>query len=289
MTASCRIGEGAPGPTENRANGVADYAPPSTIALVGRQRLRRLARRRSRSIATNPAWPSLQAASTRRAGLLGGLDATVGWMGDTGSSSPRPATVVEGGIVSIPADAAGAAPAAHQLRSFVQLGGAQAGHHRPRRGLQRHDHHDRRPRLAAGSRRHWPAPRRRHAADRPATCPTGHVEIAYAATDEVVVIGSGRRTSSSTCSTPARAPRSPTTPAIRASSAASGPRTPASPSSTSPPIRGLVEGPCPAATRPGAAEYEESVKPFLDPFDAFVAAASVGGDVDQPHMLITVK
>jgi hypothetical protein len=37
------------------------------------------------------------------------------------------------------------------------------------------------------------------------------------------------------------------------------------------------------------AEYEESVKPFLTPFDALVATGSVGGSNDQIRTLITVK
>jgi hypothetical protein len=37
------------------------------------------------------------------------------------------------------------------------------------------------------------------------------------------------------------------------------------------------------------AEYEESVKPFLVPFDALVSAAVVGGDNDENHAVITVK
>ena len=37
------------------------------------------------------------------------------------------------------------------------------------------------------------------------------------------------------------------------------------------------------------AEYEESVKPFLTPFDALVATGSVGGSTDQMHTVITVK
>ena len=37
------------------------------------------------------------------------------------------------------------------------------------------------------------------------------------------------------------------------------------------------------------AEYEESLKPFLTPFDAFAATSVTGGDTDGQHAVITVK
>ena len=37
------------------------------------------------------------------------------------------------------------------------------------------------------------------------------------------------------------------------------------------------------------AEYEESIKPFLEPLDALMSTATVGGSTDQTHTIITVK
>jgi hypothetical protein len=37
------------------------------------------------------------------------------------------------------------------------------------------------------------------------------------------------------------------------------------------------------------AEYEESVKPFLTPFDALLAANAVADGLDQQHTVVTVK
>ena len=36
-------------------------------------------------------------------------------------------------------------------------------------------------------------------------------------------------------------------------------------------------------------EYEESVKPFLTPFDALIGTGVVSGSTDQMHTVITVK
>jgi hypothetical protein len=54
-------------------------------------------------------------------------------------------------------------------------------------------------------------------------------------------------------------------------------------------MRGLMEGLLSSATPEERAEYEESVKPFLVPLDAVVATNVLGGELDQSHMLITVK
>ena len=54
-------------------------------------------------------------------------------------------------------------------------------------------------------------------------------------------------------------------------------------------IRVLVEGFLDEATAEQRAEYEESVKPFLEPFDALIAAYVVDGGLDAGHTIITVK
>ena len=54
-------------------------------------------------------------------------------------------------------------------------------------------------------------------------------------------------------------------------------------------VRGLVESHLSEATPEERAEYEESIKPFLTPFDAFIAAGVVENSLDEQHALITVK
>jgi hypothetical protein len=44
-----------------------------------------------------------------------------------------------------------------------------------------------------------------------------------------------------------------------------------------------------APTAEERAEYEESVKPFLTPFDAFVGAGVTEDGLDQQHTIVTVK
>ena len=44
-----------------------------------------------------------------------------------------------------------------------------------------------------------------------------------------------------------------------------------------------------SATPQERAEYEESVKPFLVPFDALISANAVDDGLDQMHAIVTVK
>jgi hypothetical protein len=54
-------------------------------------------------------------------------------------------------------------------------------------------------------------------------------------------------------------------------------------------VRTLIEAHLDEATAEERAEYEESIQPFLAPFDTFAAAMVVGGDVDETHAVVTVK
>jgi hypothetical protein len=54
-------------------------------------------------------------------------------------------------------------------------------------------------------------------------------------------------------------------------------------------VRGLVEGLLAESDAEDRAEYEESIKPFLTPFDAFIGASVVRDDLDQHHAIVTVK
>jgi len=54
-------------------------------------------------------------------------------------------------------------------------------------------------------------------------------------------------------------------------------------------VRGFIEGSMADAPAAKKAAYEESIKPFLTPFDALIATGATGGSTDQTHSVITVK
>lgn len=277
-----------PGATDNRANKVADYAPPSTIALMaGNDYGKALVD----TVALYRKEPSLAEVFTsidQVAGVLGGLDSALGWMGDTGVVVARNGDGIEGGLVSVPQDAAAGRQLLTTLRSFLTLGGTQAGI-----TVRDEDYNGTTVTVVdlgsirdlaglAGALGGTPLP------TDPGSLPDGHVELAYAANDGVVVIGSSPDFVKHTLDAGAGA-------SLADDSRYQGLVARAGATHTGvnfidvAAIRGLVEGMLSSATPQERADYEESVKPFLEPFDAFIAAGVVGGDTDQTHALITVK
>lgn len=281
---------GAPGPDDNHANGVAAWAPPSTLMLAagndaGASALAAIALYRA-----DPTNADVFKTIDQAAGIVGGLDAALGWMGDTGLVIAQGASAPEGGIVSIPTDPAAARQLLTTLRSFVTLGGAQIGV-----TIRDEDHNGTTVTIIdlgsaqdlmgmAGALGGAAMP------TDPSTMPipAGNVEIAFATTDGVVVIGSSPAFVRSVLDAGAGASLADDT---RFSALVA--RVGAAHTGVSfvdiAAIRGLVEGFLPEATAQQRAEYEESVKPFLVPFDAFVAATVGGDDLDAQHAIITVK
>ena len=281
---------GAPGPDDNHANGVASWAPPSTLVLAagndyGATLLETIALYRA-----DPNLAEVFTSIDQAAGIVGGLDAALGWMGDTGLVIAQGASAPEGGIVSIPTDPAAARQLLTTLRSFATLGGAQMGV-----TIRDEDYNGTTITIIdlgsaqdlmgmAGALGGTMMP------GDPSTMPipAGNVEIAFVATDGVVVVGSSPAFVKSVLDAGAGASLADDT---RFSALVA--RVGAAHTGVSfvdiAAIRGIVEGFLTEATAQERAEYEESIKPFLVPFDAFVAAGVAGDDLDTQHAVITVK
>jgi hypothetical protein len=276
------------GTTENRANKVADYAPPSTIALVAGNEYGKALNDTIALYRKEPSLADAFAGIDQAAGMLGGLESMVGWMGDTGLVVARNDDGVEGGLVSIPADAAGGRQLLTTLRSFLSLAGGQSGI-----TVRDEDYNGSTvTTIDLGSIGDLaglgaalggvPLP------TDPGSLPDGHVEIAYTATDGVVIIGSSPDFVKHSLDAGAGS-------SLADDARFQGLVGRAGAQHTSvnfidiTAIRGMIESLLSEATPAERAEYEESVKPFLVPFDAFVAAGVLGGEVDQSHMLVTVK
>jgi hypothetical protein len=199
--------------------------------------------------------------------------------------------VVEGGIVAIPTDATAARQLLTTLRSFATLGGAQGGvtvrdedysgttitvidlgSLRDLAGMA--------GALGGGALPSDPS--------MVAGLPAGDIEIAYATTDGVVVIGSGPDFVKSVLDAGPG-------PSLADDARYQGllDRVGSKHSGVSyvdvTAVRGIVEGLMSQASAQERADYTTSVKPFLTPFDALIGAATVGGDVDGQHLVITVK
>jgi hypothetical protein len=281
--------EAAPGPTENHANGVAAFAPPGTIALAAGNDYGATVTETIDLYRQDPSLAEAFKSVDQAAAMLGGLDASVGWMGDTGVVIARSGESVEGGLVSIPKDAAAGRQLLTTLRSFAALAGGQYGI-----TVREEEHAGTTITIVdlgtaeslaalAGALGGVPVPD-----DAASELPDGHIEISYAATDRVVVIGSGPDFVRHVLDAGAGQ-------SLADDARFSGlvGRVGAAHTGLSfvdiAAVRGLVEGLLAEATTEERAEYDESVKPFLVPFDAFVAAGVTGGDLEQQHAIITVK
>jgi Protein of unknown function (DUF3352) len=281
--------DAAPGPTDNHANGVAAYAPPSTIAFAAGNDYGATLTEAIALYRKDPTLADVFKSVDQAANLLGGLDKSVGWMGDTGLVIARNGDSVEGGVISIPKDAAAGRQLLTTLRSFATLGGAQYGI------TVREEQHagttitivdlGTATDLAAlaGGLGGMPVP-----SGAPTDLPTGHVELAYAAPDGAVIIGSSpdfvrHALDAGAGQSLADDPR------FTALVGRIGTAHTAISFVDIAAVRGLVEGQLGKATAKERADYEESVKPFLTPFDAFIGATVTGGALDQQHALITVK
>jgi hypothetical protein len=279
--------DGTPGPDQNRTNGVAGFAPPSTIALAsgndyGATLLEWVALYRDE--------PSLKDTFTQidqAAGMLGGLDALLGWMGDTGIVVAKDGDGVEGGLVSIPADAAQGRQLLTTIRSFVQLSGGQGS------GINVTDETYNGETITvvdlgdlrglagmAGALGGVPVA--------PSGLPDAEVTLAYVANDEVIAIGSSPDFIKHVLDAGAGASLADDGRFTGLVGRVDAQHTGVTFVDLTA-IRGLVEASMADAPADKKAEYEESVKPFLTPFDALVSTTSVGGSNDQMHTVITVK
>jgi hypothetical protein len=265
---------------------VAAYAPSSTVALLagndyGRSLLDWVELYRS-----EPALADAFTQIDQAAGMLGGLEALLSWMGDTGVVIAKSGDSVEGGLVSVPADASGGRQLLTTIRSFLQLGGAQAGVTvRDEQYLGQTitviDLGDLRDLAAmAGGMGSLPTD--------PSSLPEGRVQIAYVATDQVIAIGSSPDFVKHVLDAGAGASLADDARFKDLLGRVDAEQTGVTFVDVAA-IRGLAEGAMSSATDQQRAEYEESIKPFLTPFDALISTGAINGELAEMHTLITVK
>jgi hypothetical protein len=271
---------------QNHPNGVAGFAPPSTVALVSGNDYGATLKKLFAIYRAEPGTAETFKQIDQAAGLVGGLDAAVGWMGDSGIVVAQSGETVEGGIVSVPADAAAGQQLLTQLRTLIQLGGQQAGI-----TIRDETYNGKTITIVdagsfkdlaamAGAMGGLPAD--------PGVLPEGRAEIAFIATEQVVVIGSSPDFVKHVLDAGAGTSLADDARYQRLLARVEANHTALNFVDVSA-IRQLIEGAMAGASAADRAEYEESIKPFLVPFDAVIASGAVGGGADQGRTVITVK
>jgi hypothetical protein len=280
--------DGAPGPDGNHPNGVPAWAPPTTLALFAGNDAGSTLTETIDLYRNDPNLKDAFAQVDQAAGVLGGLESAIGWIGDTGVVIARTGDTVEGGLIVIPTDAAKGQQLLTTLRGFVTLGGAQAGI-----SVTDEDYQGTTITVVnlgdvgallgmAGANGLVPVP------GGGAGMPGGDIHIAWAATDGVVVVGSGPDFVKHVLDAGASESLADDD-RFESLVARVGTQHMSLSFLDITAVRELVEGAMADAPAAEKAEYEESVKPFLTPFDAFVAAGETGNDLEEQHAVITVK
>jgi hypothetical protein len=271
----------ATGPAEDRTSTVAQHVPGTAVVVAISHDYGATLRKMLAQYKAEPSMKEMLAQLETGLGLLGGEEAALGWLGDTAVVVNDSAGTPEGGLVALATDKANAGRLITSLKSLIALGGAQ-------QGITVRDESyagttitivtlgDLGTLSGMGSA----------GAAAPFPLPTGNVEIAYAMTDDVVVVGSGLGFVKHVLDT------------TGATSIASNDRYKAlidragkgtgSTFVDIAAIRGLIEKAM-AGDTANLSKYESDIKPYLLPFDALVASGSVGGDLNRSTVIITVK
>ena len=168
------------GPTENRTSTLARHIPSTAIATSISNDLGKTIDQALTLYGSQPAYKDMLDQVDKALGLIGGREGAIGWIGDTALVVNDAGGTLEGGIVIDPTDSAAAARLSAALQALVGLGGASQGitvHDESYNGttITIVDLGDASKLSGAGG------------TSMALPLPAGHIEIAYAVTDDVVV------------------------------------------------------------------------------------------------------
>ncbi len=274
------------GPTEDRTSPVVDHIPAGAVVAAVAHDTGKTLGQTLDLFKSDPSLKPMIDGFEQVTGVVGGTDAAIGWIGDTAVVINVADGTPEGGLIIVPTDKDAATRLFTSLRTLIGLGGEQAGvtiRDEPYAGttITIVDLGD----AAVLAELAGMAGQGSVAAAIP--LPTGRVEIAFAVTDEVVVIGSGpafvRHVLDTTSATSLASNDRYKALAGRAGTGSGSSFVDIAA------IRGLIEKAVADADPAALAAYEKAVKPYLAPFDALYASSSVGGDLTSSTILITVK
>lgn len=259
---------------------VAAVAPPSTVLLVTVHDIGSGIDQLKSMLAEDPSLAEGVKQVEDALAILGGLEAIIGWMGDAGVAITRDGDTVAGGLLVTPTDAEGAEAADRlltQLKGFVALAGTSSG-------IRVADQDYNGATITTITIENVGALAGMAGGGDISGVPDT-IEIAYAATDEVVALGytsdfvkavldaKDGESLADTERFSSLLARADVAHAAMAWIDVAG-------------VRGLVEGMIPAEQR---AEYDADARPYLEAFDALIATSAPGEDLDESTIIIRVS
>ena len=262
---------------ENRVSKLAPHVPPSTIAILdahdyGAALLEIIDTYRNNA-ATKDAFKQVDQAAS----LVGGFNAILGWMEDAAVVVTRDGSSIHGGLAFTSNDRAAGERLLTTLRSFAVLAGGQSGitvrdetyGDTTISIIDLGDLRDLAPKLGL------------------ATPPAeGHAEIAYASTADLIVVGVGDTFVKSVLDTKPGSSLADDG-RFKAMLGRVGDRNVSAAFVDLGAVRELVESV--ASGQPGYGEYENNVKPYVTPLDAWVQATVIDGDLDRSTGVVVAK
>jgi hypothetical protein len=261
---------------KNRASGLAGHAPPSSVFYGESHDVGAALKGFLDKLRAIPELKSTFGQIDQSAGLIGGFDGLFGWWGDTAIAvGPDASGAISGGLLIAPTDAAAARKTFETLRSFVVLGGSQAGIQ-----LRDETHGDATVTIIDFSA----------ALAAAGGVPPGvKAEIAYTVTDDVVVIGYGKAFVEAVLDA-GPGPSLADDARFKSLLARVGAENIGVSFVDIQAIRGLVE-PLVKNVVPAAEwdTYQKEVVPYLSHLDALVSGARVDGGLNRLPMSFTVK
>ncbi len=270
------------GPTQNRASTVIEHIPGTALVSATANDYGKTIKQVIELYRSDPTLKPMVDQLDQALGLVGGVDAALDWAGDAAIVINGTDGGPEGGLVVTPTDKAAAEKLFTSLRSLIALGGAQAG-------ITVTDETYNGVTITVLNVGDLAKLSGMSGAAVPLPLPAGNLEIAYAVTDDVVVIGSGpgfvKHVLDTTKETSLASNDRYTKLASRAGTGTSATWVDITA------IRELIEKAA-ADSHADAAElakYEKEIKPFLVPFDALFASGSIDGDLGHSVIYITVK
>ena len=213
--------------------------------------------------------------------LAGGLDAIAGWMGDTAFIVDRTETSATGGVVIVPTDADDARQILTSLKALIaQAGGAQGV------TVREEDYNGVTITIVDAGDIAALAGQSATMIPPGLDLPSGHLELAWAVTDDLVVIGSGPDFVKSILDTTKET--SIAGDGDYKALVARGEESGGVFYLDLTAIREMSEG---LAEDFGAdlSAYERDVKPYLTPFDAIYVSAGEDGSLSSSSFIVTVK
>lgn len=259
----------------NRQSPLAGHAPAGTIAYAEAHDLGAALNALLERLRGMPDLREAFAQFDQAVGMVGGVDALIGWWGDAAIAlTEAPDGSLGGGLLITPTDAEKARQTFATLRSFIVFGGGQAGIE-----IRDVQHGDTTISIIDFSQ----------AATGSGLPPEVKPEIAYAVTDEVVVIGYGEAWVKSVLDAGPGASLADDA-RYKAHLARVGEQNIGVSFVDIDAVRQLVE---PLVEEQIPAEqwdfYETEILPYVAPFDALISGARKDGDLDRLPQTITVK